>query len=134
MPWDLRISQLGDLMFGPFRDWRTVSGPELLKQRMIVRLKIHRGSWLFDDTGELGSNMNLALRMNQPRALEEIPGLIEEALEPMSDEISIQDIQVILGEDEKEVVVLISFTEVLAPGQGSLPLLEAQSLRLVVLP
>jgi phage gp46-like protein len=114
MPWDLQISNFSDLMFGPSRDWQPITGEELLKQRIILRLRMQRGSWILDDSGDLGSNLHFTLRMQQPVALEELDTLVTEALEPMSDEITVLDIEVKPSEvDINAIDLLVTFQRVL---------------------
>lgn len=114
MPWDLQISQFSDLVFGPSRDWQPITGEALLQQRIILRLRMQRGSWILDDSHDLGSNLHLTLRMQQPIALEELDTLVAEALEPMSDEITVLDIEVKPSEtDVRAVDLLVTFQRVL---------------------
>jgi phage gp46-like protein len=114
VPWDLRISNFSDLIFGPSRDWQPITGEELLKQRIILRLRMQRGSWILDDSGDLGSNLHFTLRMQQPVALEELDTLVTEALEPMSDEITVLDIEVKPSEvDINAIDLLVTFQRVL---------------------
>ena len=94
MPWDLMISNHSDLMFGPARDWQPITGEALLQQRVILRLRMMRGSWILDDSGSLGGNLHFALQMQQPIGIEELDTLVAEALEPMSNEITVSDIEV----------------------------------------
>jgi phage gp46-like protein len=116
VPWDLQISNFSDIVFGPSRDWQPITGEDLLKQRIMLRLRMQRGSWILDDTHDLGSNLHLSLRMQQPIALEELDTLVAEALEPMSDEITISDIEVKPSEtDERAVDLLVKFRRVLPP-------------------
>lgn len=119
MSWDLHLSNLNDLLFGPNRDFQTVTGDILLQQRIMLRLRMKRGSWILDDTKDLGSNLDFALRMQQPAALEELDTLVAEALEPISDEITIADIEVKPNElDSRAVDLLIKYQKVI-PAQGT---------------
>jgi len=130
MPWDLAISNLDDLVFSPSRDWMTVTGIDLLHQRILLRLKMKRGSWIFDETKELGSNLDLALRMNQPDAIAEIDSLIAEALDPISDEIEITNVEVVpTPRNERSVDVVISYQRLNLNDAGAL---ESPSLSLTI--
>lgn len=56
----------------------------------------------------------MTLRMQQPIALEELDTLVAEALEPMSDEITVLDIEVKPSEtDVRAVDLLVTFQRVL---------------------
>ena len=94
MSWDLALSPYQDLLFSPGRDWQYVDGVALINQRIVTRLMIVRDSWLFDDTGVLGSHLDLALREDQVEAEANIDGLVREALDPINDEINIRDIHI----------------------------------------
>jgi phage gp46-like protein len=75
---------------------------------------MQRGSWILDDSGDLGSNLHFTLRMQQPVALEELDTLVTEALEPMSDEITVLDIEVKPSEvDINAIDLLVTFQRVL---------------------
>jgi phage gp46-like protein len=119
LAWDLQISKLNDLLFGPSRDWQTVTGEALLQQRIMLRLKMQRGSWILDDTKDLGSNLYLALRMGQDSGLGELEALVAEALEPISDEISIAEIQVEPNEHDVNAVDLLVRYQKIIPSAGS---------------
>jgi hypothetical protein len=116
MAWDLMISNHSDLLFSPNRDWQPITGEALLQQRIMIRLRMKRGSWILDDSGSLGGNLDFALRMQQPIGIEELDTLVAEALEPMSDEITISDIEVKPSEyDERAVELLLKYQRVLPP-------------------
>jgi hypothetical protein len=116
VPWDFKISEHNDLLFGPGRDWQPVTGEALLQQRIMLRLRMKRGSWILDDTGALGGNLDFALQMQQPAALEELDTLVAEALEPMSDEIIVADIEVKPSEHDVHAVdLLVKYQRVLPP-------------------
>ena len=116
MPWDLMISNHNDVLFGPSRDWQPVTGEALLQQRIMLRLRMMRGSWILDDSGSLGGNLHFALQMQQPVGLEELDTLVAEALEPISDEIVIADIEVKPSEtDPHAVELLVKYQRILPP-------------------
>lgn len=94
MPWDiLWKGETNDLEFAPNMDLSIVGGDDLIQQRMLVRLRMMRG-WIYDSTGELGSNLYTQLSQSPDRALESIPALVFEALSPMSHEITVEDVLV----------------------------------------
>lgn len=84
---DLAIDfNTGDLLVAPNGDIETREGQDTVEQRIRVRLKIVQGEWLLDPTnGQLGSTLTDAMRMSVPQALNLIPLVVKEALEPMTD-------------------------------------------------
>jgi hypothetical protein len=95
IPWDIAMSRAGDLLFASNRDLDYVDGIELINQRIITRLRMLRGSWLFDEAGTLGSRLDLVLSEDMPEAEGDIDGLVREALDPIRNEIQIRDIHII---------------------------------------
>ena len=96
MSWDLALSPYQDLIFSANRDLQYVDGVALVNQRIITRLQIIRGTWLFDDSATLGSRLDLVLAEDQVQGPPNIEGLVREALEPIRDEIEIENIDVSL--------------------------------------
>jgi hypothetical protein len=92
MPWDLAISDHGDLLFSGHRDLQFVDGAQLMNQRIINRMRIQRGSWIFNRNSSLGSDLDSVLGFSVEQQLDNVPHLIEEALVPIRDEIDIQSI------------------------------------------
>src|SRR3954451_12829264 len=92
MAWDLVLSDAGDLIFGPNRDLAGISGTDLIEQRMKIRLRVHRGSWVYDTNGSFGSNLTQTIGMPPDQAHTSINAFVREALRPMADEIEITDI------------------------------------------
>jgi len=92
--WDLAISSHGDLIFAPGKDLEYVEGTQLINQRIINRLRIKRGSWIFNRDSSLGSDLDSTMGRPQEQQLANIPHLISEALIPMEEEIDVQDIQI----------------------------------------
>jgi phage gp46-like protein len=132
MAWDLQISNLNDLLYGPNRDFQTVIGDALIQQRIMLRLKMQRGSWILDETKDLGSNLNFALRMGQPAALEELDTLVAEALEPMLDEIQIAEIEVKPNElDVRAIDLLIRYRKIV-PTEGAEAAVEPSILEFTI--
>lgn len=107
MAWDLYLAPSGDLWFTSTRDFQITSGTHVLEQRIRLRCQIVKNNFIFNRA--LGSNLDQALRDPRPQSLAEIPTFIREALEPMSDEISITDIQLTESEDGRNVLALISY-------------------------
>jgi hypothetical protein len=98
----------------------------------MLRLRMKRGSWIFDDARQLGSNLDFALRMNQPNALEQLEALILEALEPINDEITVGDIETAVSDDERSINVTIKYERVAPQEQSDTPILENQFLVLTL--
>lgn len=86
MAWDIALDPAtGDWLFGANLDWQAVRGDQVVKQRIMNRLKIRRG-WINDPTnGTLGSRLLEAARLPRERAIRELPLMVEEALAPMRD-------------------------------------------------
>ena len=87
MTFDLAMDfRTGDILTGPNNDLAARSGPDVIKQRIHIRLKIPRGGWDLDPSGGfLGSRLYESLRMSRERAVTEAEALVREALEPMTD-------------------------------------------------
>jgi hypothetical protein len=132
MPWDLKISPLNDLLFSPSRDWQTVVGTDLLEQRVMLRLEMRRGSWIFDDTRQLGSNIHFATTMQKPQAMDAIAALVAEALEPIGEEIVIVDVDVREARDPNALEVTVEYQRTVPPEQTETPMLENQFLSVTV--
>lgn len=144
--WDLHISAFNDLIFGTKRDFQIVTGDHLLEQRVMLRLRMKRGSWVLDETKDLGGNLDFALRMNMPTAIDELELLVAEALEPISDEIAIESIDIYhvhsdgslhVHEEGNEqtgttLALIIEFKKVLPASQADLPILETPSLQVSI--
>lgn len=111
MSFDLAIDyNTGDLLQAPNHDIQGRTGPDVYEQRIRIRLKIQRGTWLLDPTdGELGSRLLELARVSTPRALAEIEQYVREALEPMTD-ITVRDVTVQLDpENSRGVQLQISY-------------------------
>lgn len=74
-----------DLMFGPHTDLLGASGDVVTRQRILARCKIPRGSWVYDETGTLGSRLYQISGHPTGQQLSQSPSLVQEALEPMQD-------------------------------------------------
>jgi phage baseplate assembly protein W len=112
MAFDLALAPNGDLVFAANRDWLGVSGTPQIEQRMRTRIKIPRGSWVYDENQGLGSRIHRVLQQAPDRAVIEIPVFIREALDDM-DDIAIQDVQVVM--DGRSVRVVIDYAVMTLP-------------------
>jgi hypothetical protein len=105
MPWDIAVDgETGDWIFDPARDILAVSGIALARQKIITRLKIPRGSFVYDEDGTLGSRLAELARGNVQVALAETPRMVREALADMPD-ISIKNVYAYISEDDSSKVV-----------------------------
>jgi hypothetical protein len=111
MPWDLRWKDSKDLEFSPSMDIALTSGEDLIEQRILLRLIMMRG-WIYDTTGELGSNLWTGLAKPTVQTAQEIPALVLEALSPMEAEISIDDVTVTptTGGSETSLLVVVDYS------------------------
>jgi len=90
--WDIALDpDTGDFMFSPTRDLIGVSGPQLDTQRIIIRAKIPRGTFMYDSDGTLGSNLHLVSRNPSPTQVADAKTYLLEALDD-ADGISVQSI------------------------------------------
>lgn len=102
---DLAIDGLtGDLRIAPNLDIELRSGKGTVDQRIRVRIRIYQGEWILDPTnGTLGSRVHDATRLPVWRAQQEVPLLVREALEPMTD-ITIRDVLADLSPDDNKSI------------------------------
>lgn len=83
MAYDVALHPSGDWLFGPSRDIQGVTGPELDRQRIIVRCKIPRGSFVYDADDSLGSRLHEVTRFPGGGDLSAVRAYVTEALEGM---------------------------------------------------
>jgi hypothetical protein len=122
--WDLALDNNFDLIFAGNRDLSGVDGTTLLQQRVRTRLRIDRGMWIYDRSGQLGSRLRTLTRRTRPDALAEIEGMIYEALDDM-DDIEVMD--VVVNEDElapRGISATVEFRPRIRQQEATLPLLE----------
>lgn len=85
MPFDLAISENGDLIFSAIRDLQGIGGIGQVNQRVRTRLKIPLASWIYDDEGTLGSQLYTLVSSNPAEAQARAEAYVREALRPMED-------------------------------------------------
>lgn len=85
MSFDLAISRAGDLIVTPNRDLSGISGTDLIEQRMKIRLRVEQGTWTYDETNSLGSQLHRLLGISPARAAAIAPAYVHEALRAMDD-------------------------------------------------
>src|ERR1051326_1570440 len=130
MAYDLKISQYGDLLFGGNRDLQGTSGLDLIEQRIWLRLKIARGSWVYDEDGTLGSQLFLAMRQPPAQAAAAIPMYVREALREIS-EIIVDDV-VIEQTDLNELTLTVQYHLIRPADEDSFVLPESDALFVTV--
>lgn len=117
MSWDLALEgESGDLIFSPTLDLLGSTGEGLTKQRILLRCRIPRGVWAYDETGELGSRLAEISRNPGPVQLANAPALVREALAPM-DDISVDSVQATTDENNR-LVVAVSYRPVLTEDES----------------
>lgn len=116
MPWDLALDgESGDILFGPTHDLLGATGDGLTKQRILLRCRIPRGTWQYDETGTLGSSLTTISSAPSAAQVAQAPALVREALEPM-DDISVGDVQV-STDDQNRLIVMLNYTTVADPDE-----------------
>jgi hypothetical protein len=109
----------GDLAIAPNKDIDRKTGISLIEQRIRVRLKIVQGQWLLDPSGgSLGSRLIDALRLPMFRAQDEIPLLVHEALQPMTD-ITVTRVQVDQDETNSKAIDITIYYQILDDSGGT---------------
>lgn len=117
MAFDLALSEHNDLIFAANRDLLGVGGVELVEQRIKLRIKMERGSWVYDINQDLGSNVHRALGKVYDLAASEIPTWVRQALEPMED-IQVHEVQMRQPVDNSQLAeIVISYEILTAPGE-----------------
>jgi phage gp46-like protein len=105
--WDLALAPNGDLIISGARDLAGKSGTDLLEQRMILRLKLHRGEWSYDDNDSFGSQLYRLIGENPVKAQAQAPAYVREALRPMENEVLIDDVQVNFDDSRSITLTLL---------------------------
>lgn len=132
MSWDFRLDrETGDWVFDGNRDMMGVDSDELIRQRIYIRMRIPRGSFIYDTEKVLGSRAYSALRFSTERNLRDLPTIVEEALEGM-DDISVTSIEVEADENDKRMDVVIHYVH--ADTSVPLPLEVRQKAIVISLP
>lgn len=100
MSWDLALSMAGDLVFSPgdlifspSADVQGISGVDLIEQRMVMRMKLHRGSWTYDADGSFGSQLYKLMGSNPKSGAAQASAYVREALREIP-EIDIDDVSI----------------------------------------
>ena len=114
MSWDLALGPTNDLILSPSGDFLGVQGINLIEQRIRLRLKIRRGSWVYDTDGTLGSRIDSLLSKTSQQAISEVGAFVHEALDSM-DDISVTNIEVEPSDNGRTMVLLVGFVQNVDP-------------------
>lgn len=117
---DLKIDQNGDLAFAGNLDLMGAVGDQVSEQRVIVRLKIPKGTWIYDIEGTLGSQLREIIRNARSYTADRARTYVMDALSPASD-ISVAEVQIIPSERGSNVDVVVSFRNTLSESEIILP-------------
>jgi phage gp46-like protein len=113
MSWDLALDgDSGDVIFSPTLDLLGATGDGLTKQRILLRCKIPRGSWVYDEDKTLGSRLYQISSTPSAQQIVQAPALVREALEPMED-IAIVGVEATFDENN-QIAVVVDFTPILS--------------------
>jgi hypothetical protein len=118
MAWDLVLADNGDVILSANRDLLGVSGTALIEQRIRLRLKLHRGEWIYDENDTLGSQLFQLSGLPPAEATRYVGAHVREALRDM-DEISIYDVQIEYG--DRGIDVVVQYQVELSPDEGGIP-------------
>jgi phage gp46-like protein len=117
---DLKIDQNGDLAFAGNLDLMGAVGDQVPEQRVIVRLKIPKGTWIYDLEGTLGSQLREIIRNARSYTADRARTYVMDALAPASD-ISVAEVQIIPSERGSNVDVVVSFRNTLSESEIVFP-------------
>lgn len=121
MSWDFILDRkTGDWVFDGNTDSMGVDGDELIRQRIFIRMKIPRGTFIYDTNKTLGSRAYQALRFSSERNIRDLPSIVFEALEEMTD-ISISNVDVTADEETQSARVTVHYKNIVLPGEAALP-------------
>lgn len=115
LPWDLAISEFGDLIFSGHGDLLGRSGQDLIEQRIRLRLMIQRGGWVYDTEKRLGSNLFRLINTPSGAIKQSAVQIVREALRGL-DEITVEDVNVSI--DDSGSLVLVIYYRVQETRQG----------------
>lgn len=108
MPYDIAISEHGDLILAANRDYAGVSGQALIEQRIRLRLRITRESWVFDQN--LGSRLHTQAGSSPEEISARAEAIVREALRDMPD-VTVEGVIVEI-ESSHVIVVHVQYTAV----------------------
>lgn len=130
MAWDIALAANGDVILAANRDLLGVSGTALVEQRIRLRLKLHRGEWVYDESDTLGSQLYRLNGLPPGEAAKYVDAYVREALRDMT-EISIWSVEMDYG--DKGILVTVQYQVELSSDESDLPAdLQLQSLTIGV--
>jgi hypothetical protein len=113
MAWDIQVeNETGDLVFTPSHDYAGVEAEALLRQRVSLRCKIPRDTYMYAGEDQLGSTLYQVPRNPSQAQEEDAYAAVTDALSPMSSEIDVQTIQ-LSKTDNNSLQVEIGFVPIL---------------------
>lgn len=116
MSFDLALDKNNDLLLGPNSDLLGVSGLDLIEQRIRIRLKIERGSWIYDEAGTLGSKISSVLGRSSDQAMSELNAYVHQALEAM-DDISVSSVDLVPSDNDRSIILTVKYLSTIATGE-----------------
>lgn len=117
---DLKIDTNGDLVFAGNLDLMGATGDEVAEQRVVVRLKIPKGSWLYDINGTLGSELREIIRNARSYSSDRARTYVMDALSHASD-IAVANVQITPSERGSQVDITVSFKAALLESEIAFP-------------
>ncbi len=119
---DLALSEHNDLIFAANQDLQPVSGIALIDQRIRLRLKIPRGTWVYDTGKTLGSNLHKTLGQKRSRAEAQMMSYVRQALDEMQD-ITVENVQFEWAERSVEIKIgyIVAMETVEIEGESPVP-------------
>ena len=117
---DLKIDGNGDLVFAGNLDLMGAVGDEVPAQRVIVRLKIPQGRWIYDIEGTLGSQLREIIRNARSYTADRARTYVMDALHPASD-ISVANVEITPNASGSSVLVTVAFRPSLTESEIAFP-------------
>ena len=105
MPYDIAISNLGDLILAGNRDLAGITGTALIEQRIRMRLRLHRGAWKYDFEHNLGSQLYTLAGTPAQNAATYCDAYVREALAEMP-EITVVEVQSIPTTEDLTLIIV----------------------------
>ena len=105
---DLAIDPNGDLVFAGNLDLQGATGDQVAEQRVIIRLKIPRGSWIYDIDGTLGSQLREIIRNARSYSVDRARTYVMDALKDAGD-IAVSDVEITPNANGSQVDIAVSF-------------------------
>jgi hypothetical protein len=129
---DLAIDPNGDLVFAGNLDLMGATGDEVYEQRVVIRLKIPKGSWIYDIEGTLGSQLREIIRNARSYSADRASTYVMDALSPASD-IAVTNVQVLPNDNGSNVDVIVSFRAAMTESGIAIPDIEQDILATLTL-